>query len=155
MVGKSRYLTALKKRCSHVNVASPEDLIESLTRHSEPTEQRIEEPFLCLCHKISVALDLNEYTYSRSSMQDTQPFKLSETVVFASRFDKALCATRERLSAFEWSKEEGKGRGEVSRTVQTRACNASSLVSYNFDSLFISRPSLLFPSINMFCRRAR
>jgi hypothetical protein len=57
-------------------------------------------------------------------MQDSQSLNLLETVSLASRFDKALCVTRERLPTFWKEQRRGKGRGEVSRTVQTRACDA-------------------------------
>lgn len=105
--------------------ASPRDMSRNFTRHSESTQQRVKRPFLCLCHTISHALDLNESTISRDcSMQDSQSLEILDTAFLAPRFDKALCVTRERLPTCWKEQRKGKGRGEVSRTVQTRACDA-------------------------------
>ena len=70
-------------------------------------DKEIKRPFLCLCDTISHALDPNESTISRSSMQDIQFSRLLETVCLASRFDKALCAIR-GLSVCGRRKEEGR-----------------------------------------------
>jgi hypothetical protein len=106
-----------------VKVASIQDIPKSLTRHPEPTQQRVESPFLCLCYTISHGLGPNEPTVSQGFMQDIPSLKILEPYSLHHGLTKR-CVRLEKDYKESKGAEEGKSEVRFHKSPATRACDA-------------------------------